>query len=233
VEYTADVASVAAAIGNEARAAILDRLMDGTAQPAGVLATDAGVATSTASAHLDTLVRAGLLRAERRGRQRRYRIRGPEVAAAIEALAAVAPRRRVTSLRRVNASARLRAARTCYDHLAGRLGVALADGLVHTGTLRVRGQEFVLTREGRRDVDALGIDVEAARARKRAFAPTCLDWTEQRVHVAGALGAALCQRLIDLGWVRRTGSGRAVTLTPEGATGVRSRWGIEPDRPEA
>ncbi len=211
VEYEAEVAVVAAAIGNRARAAILDRLLDGDALPASELAAEAGVGLSTASGHLDSLVKLGLIGVEPNGRQRRYRMAGPDVARAIEALAAIAPRRPVSSLRQGALADRLRAGRTCYDHLAGRLGVGLTEGLVRKGALRLRDGSFSVTRRGERIFGDLGIDLQALRLQRRAFAIPCLDWTERRTHLAGALGGALCEQLLAVGWVERRGPARAVT----------------------
>jgi DNA-binding transcriptional ArsR family regulator len=228
MESRADVALVAAAIGNRARASILERLLDARSAPAGTLADVAGVARSTGSAHLEILIDAGLLSVERHGRQRRYRLASPEVAHAIEALATIAPRRPVTSLRGATSAERLRTARTCYDHLAGRLGVALTEALVTRGMLRLRDGVFIVTRKGEAAFTDLGIDLTVARLRKRAFAIPCLDWTERRMHLAGALGAALCDRLMTLGWIERPGSGREVVLTTTGAAMIRSRFGVNP-----
>jgi DNA-binding transcriptional ArsR family regulator len=226
VEFEADIALAAAAIGNRARASILERLLDGRAVPAGALAAAAGVALSTTSAHLQTLIDAGLIGVERQGRQRRYRLASRQVAHAMEALATVAPRRPVTSLRAATSAERLRAARTCYDHLAGRLGVALSEALVATGSLQLRDGSFFVTRNGEALFRDLGVDLTTVQQRKRAFAIPCLDWTERRVHLAGALGAALCDRFLELGWIDRQGPHRAVALTTEGAANLRSRFGV-------
>jgi len=226
-----DIARVAAAIGSRARASILERLLDARSAPAGTLADVAGVARSTASAHLEMLIDAGLLSVERQGRQRRYRLASPDVAHAIEALATIAPRRPVTSLRDATSAERLRTARTCYDHLAGRLGVALSEALVATGALRLRDGAYLVTRKGEVVFSALGIDLTAARLRRRAFAIPCLDWTERRMHLAGALGAALCDRFMTLGWIERSGPGREVALTTAGTAMIRTRLGVNPPMP--
>ncbi len=224
----ADIAAVAGAMASDARTAMLDVLCDGGSHPAGDLAREAGVAPSTGSAHLAALVEAGLVEVRQVGRQRRYRLAGPEVARALEALAAVAPRRPATSLRGVTAAERLRAGRTCYDHLAGRLGVAVTDVLVSRRAVRRRDDRFELTRAGAGLLADLGVDVVAAREQRRGFALACLDWTERRHHLAGALGAGLCDRLFSLGWIRRAGPGRAVAVTEAGATGLRAELGIDP-----
>jgi DNA-binding transcriptional ArsR family regulator len=216
----AGVSEVAKLIANGPRAAMLDVLMDGEAHPAGVLAREAGVAPSTASGHLGALADGDLITIERVGRQRRYRLSGPEVAHAIESLSALAPAISVSSLRQSTNAEQLRRARTCYDHLAGQLGVAVTETLVSDRALRRVGDAFELTRSGRSLLEGLGIELEGARRRKRGFALACQDWTERRSHLAGALGAALCDRFIELAWIRRRPGGRSVILTEEGARGL-------------
>jgi hypothetical protein len=209
---------------------MLDRLMDGNAHPAGDLAREAGVALSTASGHLSALADAGLVVAMPSGRQRRYRLARPEVARAIEALAVVAPRRPVSSLRTASEAERLRAGRTCYDHLAGRLGVAITEALVARRAVRARAGTYVVTATGERLFVTIGIDMDAAHRRRRRFAFACQDWTERRSHLGGALGAEVCGRMFALEWVARLGPGRAVALTERGSTGLRSLLGLELER---
>jgi DNA-binding transcriptional ArsR family regulator len=229
VEYgDVDVAAVARLIGNPARAAMLDLLLSGRAHSAGDLAREAGVAPSTASTHLAELVDGGLLAAERAGRQQLYRLAGPSVARAMEALAVLAPPRKVSSLRLATKSANLRFARTCYDHLAGQLGVAVTEALITQRILRVRDGAFDVTTQGERRLADLGVDLQAARRRRRGFSLACLDWSERRSHLAGALGAALCDRLFDLGWIRRRPTSRALFLTEAGRVGLRHELGVEP-----
>jgi DNA-binding transcriptional ArsR family regulator len=214
----AGIAEVAKLLANEPRAAMLDLLMDGQAHPAGVLGRHAGIAPSTASGHLGALADRGLVTIERVGRQRRYRLAGVEVAHAIESLSALAPTIGVSSLRQATNAERLRTARTCYDHLAGRLGVALTESFVSRRALRPIDGAFELTPSGRSLFEGIGIDLDAARRRKRGFALTCLDWTERRTHLGGALGAAVCDRFVELAWIRRRPRERSVILTDEGAT---------------
>ena len=221
------VAEVAKLIANGPRAAMLDLLMDRQAHPAGVLARQAGVAPSTASGHLGALADRGLVTVERVGRQRQYRLSGPEVAHALESLAALAPTIRVSSLRQATNAEQLRRARTCYDHLAGRLGVMLTERLVSDRALRRTGDAFELTPSGRSLLEGIGVDVGGARRRKRGFALACQDWTERRSHLGGALGAAVCDRLIELAWIRRRPGGRAVILTGEGVERLTSSLGVE------
>jgi DNA-binding transcriptional ArsR family regulator len=222
----ASVARLAALLADPTRAGMCLALLDGGAWTAGELATATGVARSTASEHLDTLVGGGLLTEERQGRHRYLRLASPAVAALVEELSAhaapgVAPR----SLRTVTASEALARGRTCYDHLAGRLGVAVLDAMA--------GRDLVDTRRGVAVTDAgiawlhdLGVDVAAMQESRRPLVRTCLDWTERRPHLGGAAGAALCGRLLETGWVERT-SGRAVRVTGPGERGLRRLLGLQ------
>ncbi|MET8042820.1 winged helix-turn-helix domain-containing protein [Micromonospora sp. NPDC005215] len=214
------MAKLAALLADGTRAGICVALLDGRAWTAGELARRAGVAPSTASDHLTRLVHGGLLVEERQGRHRYLRLAGPSVAQLIEDLAgyAPAPPAPAGSLRAATASAALAYARTCYDHLAGRLGVLVYDALVADGRLD-RTSGLTLTAEGWAWAAELGVLVDALRAARRPAVRDCLDWTERRPHLAGALGAALRDRFTDLGWIT-SGTGRAVRLTPTGRTAL-------------
>ncbi|MHB1510893.1 MAG: ArsR/SmtB family transcription factor [Acidimicrobiales bacterium] len=237
----ADIAPVAALMGGPARAAVLMALLDGRALAASTLAAEAGVAASTLSAHLARLVEGGLVSVEASGRHRYFRITRPEVADAVEALASLAPCRPVRSLREGTHAEAIRRARTCYDHLAGRLGVALLDALVANRVLRTetdpdgrpdpvlgagRSRRYVLTRNGRVQLAELGVEVEETG--RRLLSRYCLDWSEQRPHLAGALGANLLGRFVELGWVVR-GERRVVRVTDAGRVGFARELGVEPD----
>jgi DNA-binding transcriptional ArsR family regulator len=210
----ADVAAVAGLLGDRARAAICLALLDGRYRPAGELARLAGVTASTASEHLGLLRGAGLLEVTAQGRHRYYRLAGPDVAAAVEALSVLARPQPVRSLRQSAGAERLRAGRTCYDHLAGRLGVTITDALVEAGVLT---PELGLADPG--PLIRLGVELTSGSARRPTARP-CLDWTERRHHVAGALPAAFTARLFELGWLRRPDGGRAVRLTADGGRGL-------------
>jgi len=214
-----DVASPAALIGDPTRAAFLLALSETEALPASALARHAGVSNSTASVQLGKLVAGRLLEVERHGRHRYYRLRDPAVAQAIEALAVIAPTRAVASLRDANRAEGIQLARTCYDHLAGALGVALLDALLKSRAVVPSGSDLELTRRGLGRLVSLGVDVEGPRRSRRAFARLCLDWSERRYHLAGALGAALTKRLFELDWIERAGPGRAVRVTSAGRAG--------------
>lgn len=222
----ASVAPVAALVADRARAAMLLALADGRVLPACELALQAGVKAPTASAHLARLVEGALLRVEREGRHALYRLASPQVARALEALATLAPPRAASSFREGQHGQALRAARTCYDHLAGQVGVAVTAALLQRGWLRPRRAAYLLTPAGERALRRLGVDVESAGRARRAFARPCLDWSERRHHVAGALGAAVLDCLVAKDWLRRRRSGRALEVTARGWRGFGSAFGV-------
>src|SRR5436190_22029796 len=194
----ADLVTVATLIGEPARAVMLWSLLDGQARPASELAFYANVSAQSASAHLAKLVEAGMLLAESRGRHRYFRIARPEVALAIEAMAALTPAAKQMSLMAPRQLPDLKQARTCYDHLAGKIAVNLCQAMQKSGWLTVAGEkEFEVTRKGVVKFRELGIDTEALRGERRAFARQCLDWSERQPHLAGAVGAALLDRIFE------------------------------------
>lgn len=218
--HDADIAPVAALIADPTRAAILTALLDGRALAAGELARLSGVSAATASAHLAKLLEGGLVDVVRQGRHRYYRLAGHEVAEVLEVLARLGTRPPVTSLRQSRQARMLQEARTCYDHLAGRAGVGLLDGLrTH---VYLTGEE--VTEQGEIVLGRLGVDLAGARGSRRRFAPECLDWTERRAHLGGALGAALTSALLDRGWYRRGTTPRAVVLTETGREGLAAMF---------
>jgi len=221
----ADVAAAAALIGEPARAALLLALMEEEQLPARELAARARIAPSTASGHLARLVDGGLITGERSGRHRYFRLADPAVATALEALSTIAPARPVRSLRDASISEAIRHARTCYDHLAGRLGVELTAALEREGVLVHDGSRFELGRTAR--LTQLGIDVDSLARRRRPLVRPCLDWSERRRHVAGSLGAALAERLFELGWLKRRPTNRSVEITPLGVGQLRAEFGLE------
>jgi DNA-binding transcriptional ArsR family regulator len=229
----ADVAAAARLLAEPARAALVLALMDAQALPSGALATRAGIAPSTASEHLARLVEGNVLRVERNGRQRRYRIAGPEVADAVEALAVIAPRRPVRSLGEATQGELLRVARTCYDHLAGRVGVDVAASLERERVVVRRNGTYDLGPAAGAWLAAFGIDLAELRRLRRPVVRGCLDWSERELHVAGAVGAALTARLLELGWIRRREGNRSVEVTADGVVGLRRELGVELDRARA
>jgi DNA-binding transcriptional ArsR family regulator len=223
-----DLASLASLLADDTRAAMCLALLDGRAWTAGELAAHTRVAPSTATEHLHRLVDGGLLVQHRQGRHRYVRLADASVAHLLEDLSArLEPRREpVHGLRAVTADAALRRGRTCYDHLAGRLGVAVTDAMTEAGLLDQTGG-FALTGTGLAWLtDTLGLAPADLRPGKRPLARGCVDWTERRPHLAGTAGAKLCQKFFDNGWVARIGSGRAVRLSPAGCVALRDLLGV-------
>ena len=223
-----ELAALAALLADETRAAMCLALLDGRAWTAGELAAHTGVAPSTATGHLHRLVEGGLLAEHRQGRHRYVRLADPSVAALLEDLSGrLEPRPApVRGLRAATADAALRRGRTCYDHLAGRLGVAVTDAMTARGLLDQSGG-FALTAAGRRWLTGpLGVDPEGLRDGRRPLARGCLDWTERRPHLAGLAGARLCETVLGNGWVTRLGSGRAVRATPAGRAALHDLLGV-------
>lgn len=224
-----DFAAVARLLGNDARSAMLDALLDGRSLSAGELARVAGIGRSSASAHLGLLVDGRLAVVRRAGRHRYYRLAGVEVAEALEALALICPPRPVRSLRQSAEATRLAGARTCYDHLAGGLGVVLLDGLLAQRWLRSVDAGWTVTGRGEAGLTAMQVDVDAARSAKRTFARPCLDWTERRPHLAGSLGAAIASRALAARWVQRPDEGRGLVLTPTGRRELSCHLNLKPE----
>lgn len=201
---------------------MVETLMDGRSRTGKELALQAGVSAQTASVHLAKLAAAGLVSCAAEGRCRYYRLAGPDIADAFEALTALAPKPALPPVDD-NILGALRLARTCYDHLAGRLGVALTETMIRRRLLVLGGRDFRLTRAGEAFLCALGVNVERARRQRRIFARQCLDWSERRPHLAGALGAALAMRCFELGWLTPVPDARHVVITPHGRVGL-ARW---------
>ncbi len=221
-----NVAATAALIGDPVRSSMLYALLGGGELCASELARRAGSSAQSASGHLAKLVAADLVSAAADGRRRLFRLRSAEVARALEALAAIAPAAPVRSLRHGEAMTRLREARSCYDHLAGRLAVVLADRLVERHYVAASGGAFDATAEGAELFASLGIDLDALRARRRTLARACVDWTERRPHLAGGLGAALLERFLSTGWFERIAGERALRVTPRGRTELARRFDV-------
>ena len=211
-------ARIAAMIGDPTRARMLAALMGGQYLAAGELAAAAGVSAQTASAHIAQLLDSDLVELRVQGRHRYLRLADAEIAHALEALSLVAERSASAAKWEQGAYKPLKAARTCYSHLAGELGVALFEGLLARGTLVARDGHFALSASGRDELMELGVmlpPITAASARRFAYA--CLDWSERRDHVAGTFATALLDHAVTQGWLRRTPASRALTLMPPGA----------------
>ncbi len=220
------MAEIASLIGDPARANILCALLSGHALTATELAFAAGVTPQTASGHLAKLLEARLLLLAKQGRHRYYRLAGPDIGRMLESIMAVALQAPPRYQRPSRHDEAVRFARTCYDHIAGVLGVALAERLVErehvilgpeAGEVTAAGADFLLN---------FGVDLHQAQAKRRVFCRPCIDWTERRPHLGGALGAALASRSFELGWVERVRDSRALAITPNGRSGFADIFGI-------
>jgi len=226
----ANMVEVAALVGDTARATMLAALMGGQALTASELAALARVSRSTASGHLGKLTAARLLAVTQKRRNRYYRIASPLVAKMLESIKAVAALE--TPARYQPRSAQddaLRFARTCYDHLAGRLGVALADALVAKRYVVLSEEGGEVTPAGARFLAKFGVALESKSGSRRLFCRACLDWSERRHHMAGLVGAEIWRRLMELGWLARRRDTRAVRVTPAGRRGLRETFGVKLD----
>jgi DNA-binding transcriptional ArsR family regulator len=219
------IAAVAALLGDPARANMLTALMDGRALTVSELAEAAGVALPTASGHLSKLDAAGLLVAEKQGRHRYYRLSGHDVAQVLEGLMGLAQRTGAVRVRTGPRDAALREARVCYDHLAGERGVTLMQTLIDREWIVDPGSPS-LTPIGHASLCKIGIDVPGLERDRRPVCRTCLDWSERRSHLGGALGAAILDRVLGQGWARRA-EGRVVIFSVSGAAAFRSAFGID------
>jgi DNA-binding transcriptional ArsR family regulator len=220
------IAEAASLIGDPARANMLVALMDGRALTASDLGLIAHIAPSTASGHLAKLVGGKLLTVTASGRHRYYRLASPPVARVLEELMALAadgpPRYRPKS----RCDPGMARARTCYDHLAGKLGVALTDRFVARGHIELSEQGGLVTRSGRAFLSELGVELEAKKGARRPLCRPCMDWSERRWHIAGSVGAAMAARCFELGWVERQKHGRAITVTSQGERAFEALFAI-------
>ena len=221
------IAETAALVGDPARATMLSALLDGRALTASELASAARITPQTASSHLAKMTEAGLLAVTREGRHRHFRLASPTVAAMIDAIVAVALAKR-PRYRPLSREARaLGAARICYGHLAGRLSVALTDSLASRKYVVLDDDTAEITARGVRFLTEFGIELPALRASRRRVCRLCLDWTERRPHIAGAVGAAITNRCFELGWMERMKRSQAVVVTQRGRRGFQQTFGVD------
>jgi DNA-binding transcriptional ArsR family regulator len=220
------LAEIAALVGDPARANILTALLDGRALTAGELAYFAGVSPQTTSGHLAKLTQSRLLALQKQGRHRYYRLATAQVGRMIEGIMEVAIAAPARYRPASKADAELRRARTCYDHFAGQLGVGIADALAAHGHLVLTDEAGEVTEAGVEFLTRFGLDLAEARQRRRAYCRPCLDWTERRPHLGGAVGAALAARCFDLRWVARQRDSRALIITAAGRRGLADVFGV-------
>lgn len=209
-------------IGDTTRATMLITLMSGRAMTATELANCANVSPQTASSHLTQLLEGGLLALEKQGRHRYYRLASGEVAMALEALMSITGKQALPK----RPLEPIHLARTCYDHVAGHIAVALADNLQDQGWIKANGNNFEVTPFGQAQFSAFGINLELLKKQRRYLARQCLDWTERRHHLAGALGAALLDRMLENKWLRKDKSERVLHITPAGYEGLESVFNV-------
>jgi DNA-binding transcriptional ArsR family regulator len=203
-------------ISDPSRAAILMALLAGQALPASELAYRARISPQTASSHLSKLVEGRLVTVERRGRHRYYKLAGPEIGQALETLLAIAPQTPTLRQSLTDEQSAIRVARTCYDHLAGRLGVHLTLALVKKKVISPDDRHYAVTKKGEKWFAEFGIDIDRLKQTRRIFANQCFDWTERQPHLAGVLGAAILNRLFERRWIVRIKEDRAVHVTSQG-----------------
>ena len=220
------IEGLAALLASPPRRRMLEVLLDGQPRSATELAIISRVAFNTARTHLGRLVEAGLVSFERSGRHRFYRISDPRVTDVIETLYELLPNQRKPPGRSLT---EIEAARTCYDHLAGRLGSSLACEMISQGYLTPHEKGFLLSEEGQLFCFRLGVDLEAVRCQRRMFARRCLDWTDKRDHLGGALGAALTRHFFAMEWLRPGSHPRLVQVTPQGARAFQKYLGLKTD----
>ncbi|WP_256840378.1 ArsR/SmtB family transcription factor [Ornithinimicrobium faecis] len=218
-----DLSVIGHALAAPVRSTMLNLLMDGSTRPASELSAAAGVSASTASEHLRVLLDAGLISCMPHGRHRFYALADEGVASALEQLGHLCPSTEPVSYRQSRDARGLAQARLCYDHLAGQLGVALAEGMAGQGW--VNGELSAVTEEGVAHLQTQGIEVADLRARRRQLIRPCADWTERRPHVAGSVGAAIADLFLERSWVARTRHRRGLVVTREGLRVLRSTWG--------
>jgi DNA-binding transcriptional ArsR family regulator len=221
------LAWIASVVGDPARTSMLLALMDKRARTAKELAFFGRVSPATASAHLSKLLESKLVTVEPQGRHRYYRITSPMVGQMMEAMASVAGEAAPAAPWRPRVDEALATARTCYDHLAGRLAVAIADVLQDRGDIIFADGAGEVTTRGQSFFSDLGVDLQRLGSSRRVFCRPCVDWTERRHHLAGAVGAALCDHCLTRGWLRRARDSRALTITPDGQAALADLFGID------
>ena len=221
-----NIAAIAQLIADPSRSMMLDALLGKDALPAGELAYRAGISPQTASSHLAKLVTGGLLRQTTQGRHRYYALASSDVANALEVLATLAPPAPIRTLRESIVVEQLHFARTCYDHLAGKLGVDLTQVLVKSDFLVICDQRYEVTEKGERFFTTFGLDLKQLQQQRRGFARQCLDWSERRYHLAGGLGTAIAEQLFERQWIQRVSANRVVRITDIGREEFQREFGL-------
>ncbi|HET7577958.1 MAG TPA: metalloregulator ArsR/SmtB family transcription factor [Bacillales bacterium] len=227
MEASPNVAEAAALLSESSRAAMLTALMDGRFHTATELAYMAGIKQQTASFHLSKLTAAHFIQMEKHGRYRYYKLANQKVAEILESFLSLSRPPEIRSLRQSSQMKALRSARTCYDHLAGELGVQLTQSMLEGGYLEKAEKHFCVTSEGERFFEDFGMDLAGLHKKRRSFSRACLDWSERQHHLAGALGQGIAARLFELQWIARIPSSRAVKVTEKGQIGLEKMFGLK------
>jgi len=222
-----NMAEIGSLLGETSRATMLASMMDGRFHTASELAYMAAIKPQTASFHLAKLVEGKLVRVEKQGRHRYFQLAGEEIAQLLESFLAISPPPEVRSLKQSSQMKLLQDARTCYDHLAGKLGVQLTESLLNAGFLKLEVKQFLITAEGAQFFMDFGLDLDDLKRKRRSFSHACLDWSERRYHLAGALGEGMLTHFLSLGWVTRVPSIRAIKVTEKGRAGFKEVFKIE------
>lgn len=221
-----NVAEVASILGEPSRSLILTSLMDGRFHTATELAYMAGIKQQTASFHLSKLLKANLITVEKHGRHRYYQLTDGEIAQTLESFLAIACPPEIRSLKQSTQMKALKSGRTCYDHLAGELGVKLTQAMIQEGLIEKEEKEFVVTSKGETFFDEFGLNILELRQKRRSFSRICLDWSERQHHLAGALGEAITIKFVELNWIEKHPSSRAVKVTEEGEFGLKKYFNM-------
>lgn len=221
------IGNITTLIGDPTRTTILWELLDGRAYTAIELAISAETSAQNISMHLAKLVNADLLTVEKQGRHKYYRLSSQEVAYAIEALANLIPKQKQKKITDNDRYSDVKYCRTCYDHLAGKVGVLIADSLTAQGIIELQDKNYNVSRKGRKFFHDFGLELAELQKQRRHFSKPCLDWSERKYHLAGSLGSALLERMLDLDWIRRTKNSRAMVITSLGQNGLRDKFKVE------
>ncbi len=222
-----NIAEIASLLGETSRATMLASMMDGRFHTASELAYMAAIKPQTASFHLAKLVDGKLVKVEKQGRHRYFQLAGEDIAQLLESFLIMSPPPEVRSLKQSSQMKILQDARTCYDHLAGKLGVQLTESLLNTGYLELDQKQFVITAEGTQFFTDFGLDLDELKRKRRSFSHACLDWSERRYHLGGALGHGLLTHLLNLEWITRVPSIRAIKVTEKGRTGFKEVFNMD------
>ncbi|KOS59866.1 helix-turn-helix transcriptional regulator [Lysinibacillus agricola] len=222
-----NMAEIASLLGETSRATMLASMMDGRFHTASELAYMAAIKPQTASFHLAKLVEGKLVKVEKQGRHRYFQLADEEIAHLLESFLAISPPPEVRSLKQSSQMKLLQGARTCYDHLAGKLGVQLTDSLINAGYLKLEEKQFLITSEGAQFFTDFGLDLDDLKRKRRSFSHACLDWSERRYHLAGALGQGMLTHFLSLGWVTRVPSIRAIKVTEKGRAGFKEVFQLD------